>query len=174
MRRPGYGLCHARQTQPTSEHGPAETAGGRIGLVAVRSHSLDVDEVLASVQDPAAGGQVVFVGTVRDHDGGREVSELRYEAHPSALDRLHAVVAATAARPGVVVAAAVHRTGPLRVGDLAVVTAVSAAHRGAAFAACEWLIDELKHTVPIWKEQVFADGTSEGGRTVKAAVVAVT
>ena len=152
--------------QPPSsrEHAPAEGADagrGRVGLVAIRDHALDVDEVVASVQNPAAGGHVVFIGTVRDHDGGREVTELRYEAHPSALERLHAVVAATAARPGVVVAAAAHRTGALRIGDLAVVTAVSAAHRGTAFAACEWLIDELKHTVPIWKEQVFADGTSE-------------
>jgi molybdopterin synthase catalytic subunit len=148
------------ETSPTGSSSPSATPG-RATLAAVRDTELRVDEVIAAVADPRAGGHVVFVGTVRDHDGGRDVTALRYEAHPSAAERLHDVLASVATGDGVIAAAAVHRTGPLVVGDLAVVAAVSAAHRGTAFDACERLVDELKQTVPIWKEQVFADGTTE-------------
>jgi molybdopterin synthase catalytic subunit len=122
---------------------------------------LSVDDVLASVGDARAGGQVVFVGTVRDHDDGRSVTRLDYTAHPSAAAELRAVVQEAAARPGVVLASAVHRVGDLAIGDLAVVAACSAAHRAEAFEACAQLIEDLKHRVPIWKEQRFADGSSE-------------
>ena len=130
-------------------------------LIAIRSEPLSVDEVLAAVEDPAAGGVVSFTGLVRASDGGREVTALEYSAHPSALDALTAVVEAVAASVPVVRLAAVHRVGLLQIGDIAVVVAASAAHRGQAFEAARRLIDDLKATVPIWKHQLFADGTEE-------------
>lgn len=130
-------------------------------LLDVRDTPLSVDEVLRAVADPAAGGTAVFVGTVRGEDGGRAVTDLGYSAHPSALDELRTVADEVAAAHDVVAVAAVHRVGDLAVGDLAVVVAVSCAHRGEAFVACRALIDELKSRVPIWKHQVFADGDEE-------------
>jgi molybdopterin synthase catalytic subunit len=133
----------------------------RVRLVAVRDQPLDVAEVTAAVSDPEAGGLTVFVGAVRDHDGGQEVRRLEYTAHPTAETRLAEVAAEVAAEFDVVAVAAVHRVGVLAIGDLAVVSAVSAAHRGEAFEASRALIDRLKQRVPIWKHQVFADGTEE-------------
>ena len=132
-----------------------------VRLFDIRDTPLSVDEVFRAVADPAAGGTAVFVGTVRGHDGGRSVTDLGYSAHPSALDELRTVAAEVAAAHDVVAVAAVHRVGDLAVGDLAVVVAVSCAHRGEAFVACRALIDELKSRVPIWKHQVFADGDEE-------------
>lgn len=133
----------------------------RVGLCAVRDTRLSVDEVLAAVEDPAAGGVATFIGMVRDHDGGRAVTALGYTAHPSAAALMYDVATRVAAGEGICAVAAVHRTGDLMIGDLAVVVAVSAAHRAEAFAACRLLIDELKSTVPIWKHQVFGDGAAE-------------
>ncbi len=130
-------------------------------LVAVRDAPLSVDEVLAAVSDPRAGAIVPFIGIVRDHDSDKGVTSLDYSGHPTALDRLAEVVAGTQQLPGVLAAAAVHRVGHLEIGDLAVVCAVSASHRGEAFDACRHLIDTLKSTVPIWKHQAFCDGTEE-------------
>jgi molybdopterin synthase catalytic subunit len=132
-----------------------------VRLVDLRDRPLDVAEVTAAVSDPAAGGLNVFVGAVRDHDGGQDVLRLEYTAHPSAVERLAEVAAEVAEEFDVVAVAAVHRVGVLAVGDLAVVSAVSAAHRGAAFEASRALIDRLKQRVPIWKHQVFADGTDQ-------------
>lgn len=132
-----------------------------VRLIGLREQEVSVDEVLAAVADPAAGGHALFVGTVRNHDGDREVDRLVYTAHPTAADRLRDVAADVAAMPGVVAVAGLHRTGSLAIGDTTVVLAVSAAHRAAAFDACRAFIDTLKERVPVWKEQVFADGTSE-------------
>ena len=138
-------------------------AGGAPGvrLVDIRSSAIDAAEVLTAVEDAASGGVTVFVGTVRDHDDGRSVSHLEYSEHPTAQDRLRDVAEAVAHRhPGTAVAA-LHRVGRLEIGEVAVVVAAAAAHRGQAFDAAEDLIDDLKATVPIWKHQVFADGTEE-------------
>jgi molybdopterin synthase catalytic subunit len=132
-----------------------------IRLLDIRDTDLSVDEVRAAVADPRAGGEAVFVGTVRDHDSGKTVARLGYSAHPTALERLSAVAERVAAAYPVVGLAAVHRVGDLEVGDLAVVVAVSTAHRGDAFDACRALIDDLKNSVPIWKHQVFGDGAEE-------------
>lgn len=134
---------------------------GCMRLLAIRPTPLSVDEVLAAVADDAAGGISVFVGAVRDEDGGRAVSGLGYTAHPSALAALREVAEQVAADHPVRALAAVHRTGELAVGDLAVVVAVACAHRGDAFAACRQLIDDLKARVPIWKHQRFTDGAQE-------------
>lgn len=130
-------------------------------LLALRDTPLDVAEVLAAVEDPAAGGVVSFTGLVRDHDGGKGVTELEYVAHPNALAALQAVAEKIAAELPVHALAAVHRTGLLAVGDVAVVVAASASHRGQAFEAARRLIDDLKATVPVWKRQVFTDGEQE-------------
>ncbi len=140
--------------------------GGRgasrvIRLLAIRDEPLSVDEVLAAVADPAAGGVVLFVGTVRDRDHGQTVTDLGYSAHPSVLVQLRAVAEKVAADFPVRAIAAVHRVGELAVGDLAVVVAVACPHRAEAFDACRRLIDDLKATVPIWKHQRFVDGTDE-------------
>ena len=132
-----------------------------IALLDIRDTPLSVDEVLAAVADPAAGGVVSFTGLVRATDGGRDVVGLEYSAHPSALDALRAVAEAVMADLPVVRVAALHRVGALDIGDVAVVVAASAAHRDQAFAAARRLIDDLKATVPIWKDQRFADGTQE-------------
>ncbi|MBJ7907474.1 molybdenum cofactor biosynthesis protein MoaE [Streptomyces sp. DSM 110735] len=132
-----------------------------IRLLAVRDTALSLDEVYAAVGDDAAGGTALFVGTVRDHDGGKSVTSLEYSAHPSAEAELRRVAEKVAADFPVLSLAAVHRTGPLSIGDVAVITAVSCPHRAEAFAACRLLTDTLKHEVPIWKRQLFVDGTEE-------------
>ncbi|MET3962559.1 molybdopterin synthase catalytic subunit [Marmoricola sp. OAE513] len=135
--------------------------GNVVRLLDVRDVALDVDEVLAAVSDRTAGGIDLFVGAVRDHDHGSAVTRLEYSAHPTALERLREVADEVAAEFDVIALAAVHRLGVLEVGDLAVLTAASAAHRNEAFAASRALIDRLKLRVPIWKHQVFADGSDE-------------
>lgn len=132
-----------------------------VRLVDLRSAPLDVAEVQAAVADNAAGGVTTFVGAVRDHDADRVVTALEYTAHPTADARLREVVEQVAARHPVTAVAAVHRVGPLQVGDLTVVVAASAPHRDTAFAAARDLIDDLKAGVPIWKHQIFADGSQE-------------
>jgi molybdopterin synthase catalytic subunit len=130
-------------------------------LVDIRDSPLDVAEVLAALDDASSGGVTVFVGRVRDHDGGQGVTGLEYSAHPSALDKLRDVCAQVAASYDVTALAAVHRTGTLAIGDIAVVCATATGHRREAFDATRALIDTLKAEVPIWKHQTFADGTEE-------------
>lgn len=144
-------------SQPSAHPAPAPA----IRLLALRDVPIDVVEVLTAVQDPGAGGVVSFTGLVRDTDGGKGVSELEYVAHPDAAAALQRVAERIAADLPVRALAAVHRTGLLAVGDVAVVVAASAAHRAEAFEAARRLIDELKQEVPVWKRQVFRDGTQE-------------
>jgi molybdopterin synthase catalytic subunit len=132
-----------------------------VRLIAVRDSQLSVDEVLAAVADPAAGGLALFAGAVRDSDHDRDVTALSYSAHPSAEAELRRVAEVIAEKFPVLGIAAVHRVGDLEIGDLAVVVAVSCPHRAEAFDACRELIDELKASVPIWKHQRFAEGDSE-------------
>lgn len=132
-----------------------------VRLVDLRETPLSVEEVTAVLDDPTDGGVTVFIGRVRDHDGGKGVTGLDYSAHPTALDRLREVCDRVAERHPVNGIAAVHRVGRLEIGDVAVVVAAAAAHRGQAFDASRDLIDTLKDEVPIWKHQVFSDGTEE-------------
>lgn len=113
------------------------------------------------VASPTAGAVVSFAGVVRDHDGGRDVTALIYEAHPTAPDVIAEVAADIAAMPGIVHVAVSHRIGPLSIGDAALVAAVSSPHRAEAFAACAALVDEVKKRIPVWKHQHFGDGTDE-------------
>jgi molybdopterin synthase catalytic subunit len=137
---------------------PSHTA---VRLVEIRDEPLDVNEVVAALDDDAAGGLTLFVGRVRDHDGGQGVTSLDYSAHPTALTRLREVCDRVAGTYDVHGLVAVHRVGHLEIGDIAVIVATTAAHRGVAFDASRALIDTLKSEVPIWKHQRFADGAEE-------------
>ena len=119
---------------------------------------LSVDRLLGLVQDPTVGGIALFVGVVRDHDSGADVVSLDYTQHPTAEAALARCADEAAAEHEVVALAVEHRIGHLEVGDLAVVVAVGAVHRGPALAACAHLINALKAEVPIWKEQHFVSG----------------
>ncbi|OMI40059.1 putative molybdopterin biosynthesis protein E [Streptomyces sparsogenes DSM 40356] len=145
----------------THDHPGELAAADPIRLLAIRDTPLSVDEVFGAVGDASAGGTALFVGTVRDHDGGADVGALGYSAHPTAEAELRRVAEKVAADFPVRALAAVHRVGDLAVGDLAVVVAVSCPHRAEAFEACRRLIDDLKSEVPIWKHQTFTDGTEE-------------
>ncbi len=134
---------------------------GRVVLAAVGDDALDLAAHERAVSDHAAGAVVSFAGVVRNHDDGRSVTELEYHAHPSAPDVVAEVAEEIAARDGVIAVAVSHRIGMLAIGDIALAAAVSAAHRGEAFAACSDLVDEVKHRLPVWKRQVFDDGTDE-------------
>ncbi|QLY30122.1 molybdenum cofactor biosynthesis protein MoaE [Nocardia huaxiensis] len=129
-------------------------------LARISDQPLNPDEVEKAVSGPEHGAVVVFTGKVRNHDGGQAVSALEYSAHPQAETFLRKVCAEVAAESGLPVAA-VHRIGPLTIGDLAIAVAVAAPHRAEAFTVCADLVDRIKHEVPIWKRQMFADGLSE-------------
>jgi molybdopterin synthase catalytic subunit len=130
-------------------------------LVAVSVLPLDVAAHQAHVAHTGAGATVLFQGVVRASDAGRAVVELEYQGHPSAEQVLRNIAAEFTADPEVLGLAVSHRVGMLAVGDVALVAAVATAHRRAAFDACSRLVDEVKHRLPIWKRQVFADGTDE-------------
>ena len=127
---------------------------------------LSADAIAAAVDDPAAGGLVIFSGVVRNETGGRPVKFLEYEAHaPMAEAKLREIGAALRARwPGVVRVAMLHRVGRLEIGEASVLIAVAAAHRAEAFAACRYAIDALKASVPVWKKEHFEDGEVWVGR----------
>ncbi|MGA5640406.1 molybdenum cofactor biosynthesis protein MoaE [Streptomyces cinereoruber] len=145
----------------TFDHPGERAAADPIKLLTIRETPLSVDEVFRAVGDDASGGTTLFVGTVRNHDGGADVDGLGYSCHPSAGAELRRVAEKVVANHPVRALAAVHRVGDLKVGDIAVVVAVSCPHRAEAFEACRRLIDDLKHEVPIWKHQTFSDGTEE-------------
>lgn len=114
------------------------------------------------VSHRSAGAIVGFIGRIRDHDDGRKVSRLEYSAHPSAAQVIAEVAAGTAEQGSEVRAvAASHRVGVLQIGEAALVVAVAADHRQAAFSACANLVDTIKTRLPVWKHQFFDDGTEE-------------
>ena len=134
----------------------------RIAIVAISAEPLDVDAHERAVEHPSAGAIVLFRGIVRDHDHGRGVTQLDYEGHPTAVDVLRQVADdVVREHPQVIAVAVSHRVGRLGVGDVAIVAAVSTSHRGDAYAAFARLVDEAKARLPIWKRQVFADGSDE-------------
>lgn len=136
---------------------------------------ISVDQAIAAVESDTAGAVVSFSGVVRNHDGGKPVERLSYSAHPTAHQVMADVVAQLVAEQSAAGSSggesggsvqsvriwAAHRIGMLEIGDPALVCAVSAAHRGQAFAVCSELVDRIKEQVPIWKEQFFTDGTVE-------------
>lgn len=132
-------------------------------LAAVTSEPIATEPLAALVADRAAGAVVTFAGTVRDHDtaGRGTVRLLEYEAHPDAGAVMARVCAEVAAGHAACRLAAQHRVGALQVGEVAFAVAAAAAHRREAFVAAAALVDRVKEHLPVWKHQVFADGTDE-------------
>jgi molybdopterin synthase catalytic subunit len=139
---------------------PVSGGSGPPDIFAVVDRPLSPDDIAARVDDPGAGGLVIFSGVVRNETGGRPVKFLEYEAHaPMAESKMREIGAAIRARwAGVKRVAMLHRIGRLEIGESSVLIAVSAAHRGDAFEACRYAIDTLKRTVPVWKKEHFEDG----------------
>jgi molybdopterin synthase catalytic subunit len=133
----------------------------KIRQVGISESPLSVEQAIRLVSSPTVGGIALFVGTVRNADHGADVVSLDYTQHPSALEALTRCAEETARQHDVLAIAVEHRVGHLEVGDIAVVVAIGAIHRGEALAACAHLINNLKAEVPIWKEQHFASGESE-------------
>ncbi|NMD47974.1 MAG: molybdenum cofactor biosynthesis protein MoaE [Propionibacterium sp.] len=132
-----------------------------VAVAAVRDQTLDAVRVAGLVSDDRAGATVTFTGVVRNHDHGRAVTGIEYVGHPSADAVLAEIAAEFTGREGVHAVAVEHRIGTLAVGDLALVAAVSASHRAQAFSTCSELVDRVKEKLPIWKRQLFTDGTAE-------------
>ena len=130
-------------------------------LFTITPDPISADEVVARLADPAIGAVATFVGVVRGETGGRETRYLEYEAYPPmAVQTLAQVGAEVQERwPEVRQVAIVHRTGRLEIGETAVVIALSAAHRQQVFDALHYAIDRIKKIVPIWKKEVWADGS---------------
>lgn len=126
----------------------------------ITNDEIDEAAIRRAVESPQSGAVVMFSGVVRNHDGGRDVQSLEYQAHPDAERFLAECCASVAAETGLSIAAA-HRVGTLEIGDVALLAAVSAAHRREAFEACELLVERIKATVPIWKRQSLTGGTTE-------------
>ncbi len=152
--------------EPTSLQGKTymdvlQPRQGRVLLASVTSRELSIPHHEAAVSLPAAGAVVSFSGVVRDHDRDRGVHALEYHGHPAAQTVLARVVGEVSERfPNCCVAVS-HRIGMLSIGDAALVVAVSSAHRREAFDACSELVEQVKEHLPVWKRQVFADGTDE-------------
>ncbi|HEX2239957.1 MAG TPA: molybdenum cofactor biosynthesis protein MoaE [Actinomycetota bacterium] len=126
---------------------------------------LDVAAAITAVSDPATGGTAVFVGTVRRSSATGEIDRavlaLEYDAHPElAQPHLEEIARAAQARFDLERVVAIHRIGRCELGEPTVVVACSAPHRAAALEGCRWMIDEIKSKVPIWKKEIFADGTA--------------
>jgi molybdopterin synthase catalytic subunit len=130
-------------------------------MVSVSDEPLDAIGIMEFVADDSAGSTVLFSGTVRDHSPGRQgVTRLEYEAYEGVVTtKIREVVDEAMERWPIVKAAAVHRTGVLGLRESAVIVAVSTAHRADGFPACRYIIDELKHRVPIWKKEHWEGGS---------------
>ncbi|AYD90774.1 molybdenum cofactor biosynthesis protein MoaE [Actinomyces sp. 2119] len=127
----------------------------------VTTAPVSVTDLADLVEDPAAGALVTFTGVIRNHDGGRGVTGIHYACHPTAGDVIARIATEAGVRHSVRALAVVHRVGDLVVGDTALAVAVSADHRGPAFAALSELVEEVKRSLPVWKHQRFADGTAQ-------------
>ena len=128
-------------------------------MFCVTQQPIDVQKLVDYVTDPEAGAIATFIGTTRNHNEGRKVLALDYEAYPEMAEKeLTRIGAAAAKRWPICRMAILHRLGPVRIGEASVVIAVSSAHRNAAFAASRFAIEEIKKTVPIWKKEVFEGG----------------
>lgn len=124
--------------------------------------AFDIAPLRAQLIDDRAGAFASFEGWVRDHNDGRPVRGLCYEAYAALAEKEgERILDEALARFAIVDARCVHRTGDLAIAELAVWVGVSAGHRDAAFAACRWIIDEVKARVPIWKHERYADGDAD-------------
>ncbi len=127
----------------------------------VTSEIISATDLAKSVESEDYGAVVTFSGNVRNNDSDKVVTSLMYEIHPSAQDVLLEIVTEVATQYEIGNVAAAHRYGSIEIGESAFVLAVSAVHRAPALAACSQLVDEIKSRLPIWKYQVFSDGSAE-------------
>jgi molybdopterin synthase catalytic subunit len=128
-------------------------------MIELNAEPLNIQKAIDHVSDGSVGGINVFIGTVRDATKGKKVIALEFEAYEKmAISEFEKIVAHAAELWPIHKIAILHTLGKKQIGDLAVVIAVSAAHRDAAFKACRYIIDTLKKTVPIWKKEIFEDG----------------
>jgi molybdopterin synthase catalytic subunit len=128
-------------------------------MIELTSHPIDSAKIIAAASAQQAGAVNVFIGTVRNQTAGKAVTKLEYEAYePMAVSEIQKVVDTTKAKWSLTGWAVSHRTGTLMPGEVAVVVAVSTPHRKDSFEACQFIIDTLKKTVPIWKKEFFQDG----------------
>ena len=145
-----------------------------MGRFRLQTAPIAADARAAGLTAPANGGYVSFEGWVRDHNEGRRVLRLEYEAMSSLAEREgERIIAEACARFGVEHAVCVHRVGPLEIGAIAVWVGVAARHRDEAFRACRYVIDEVKHRVPIWKKEYYEDGDSGWVNCERCAAPAV-
>jgi len=135
-----------------------------VDLPVLTESPLDLPYILSLAHHPKAGGVVLFSGEIRDHSKGKTVQWLEYEAEPLMAQKLISeIVAAAKEKWGLYAAYCQHRTGKLEIGESAVVVVTAHAHRSESYAANKYIIDRVKHEVPIWKNEFFTDGTSDWG-----------
>lgn len=128
-------------------------------MIVISDQELNVASIISEVESGAAGAVNVFIGTVRDNTSQKEVKRLEYEAYDQmAINEIQKIIDTAQAKWPIIKIEVHHRKGILQIGDAAVVIAVSTPHRQASFEACQYVIDTLKQTVPIWKKEVFTDG----------------
>ncbi len=130
-------------------------------MFSISSTTIDANELKVKLADPRAGAFVTFEGWVRDHNEGKEVLTLEYEAYEALCQNEARLILSEARNKfGVIDVHCAHRIGELKIGELAVWVGVSSAHRSAAFDACRYVIDEIKSRLPIWKKETYANGSS--------------
>jgi molybdopterin synthase catalytic subunit len=128
--------------------------------IALSDQPLSLDDCYQSVQHPECGGICLFVGTIRNHNKGADVTHLEFSSYDSmAMKEMRRIAGESLEKFDLRAVTMHHRKGDLAIGDIAVIIAVSSVHRKAAFEGCEWLIDELKKSVPIWKKEFLKDGS---------------
>jgi molybdopterin synthase catalytic subunit len=161
-----YGVCVTSETAISPTSGAPDTSridppARRVVLTDVTERPIDTQAHIEAVSGSSSGAVVSFAGVVRNHDGGRPVTAIEYVAHPTAAAVLARVVAEVTAGSDAEAVAVSHRVGPLAVGDAALLVAVAGVHRAEAFATAMLLVDEVKRQLPVWKRQVFPDGSDE-------------
>lgn len=130
----------------------------------ISDKNININSLLSSSLHEDAGGLVVFVGTVRNKNKGKKVTALHYEAHVSMANKMiNRILSESVSRWKLSNAKCIHRIGPLKLGDTAIVVITSAAHRQEAYEANRYILDTVKETVPIWKKEFFTNGNSEWG-----------
>ncbi|MBI5472780.1 MAG: molybdenum cofactor biosynthesis protein MoaE [Ignavibacteriae bacterium] len=130
-------------------------------MIAITQNTIDVQAILASVHTLHSGAVDCFIGTIRNKSHGRQVKALEYTSYVAMAEKLMAEIETEMHQKWILHnIALVHRIGLLQVGDIAVVTAVSSAHRAEAFEACRYAIDRIKAVVPIWKKEIFEEGNA--------------
>jgi molybdopterin synthase catalytic subunit len=138
---------------------PVSGGSARLPMFEIVEQPIDINRIVAAVGRPGAGAIATFIGTTRDHNAGRRVTRLEYEAYPAmAIREMRAIGAEATTRFSAQALAIVHRIGVVEIGEASVVIAVSASHRAAAFDACRFAIDRLKEIVPIWKKEHYEGG----------------